>query len=81
VRLAGLRQLNPKDFDVLVLYSAEWTLKGRTLDFEPVRSVVRAFLDPNVNATAEEIRTTLGFVPELRWTRGGQWIEIYVPQK
>jgi hypothetical protein len=81
VRLADLRQLNPKDFDVLVLYSAEWTLKGRTLDFEPVRSVVRAFLDPNVNATAEEIRTTLGFAPELRWTRGGQWIEIYVPQK
>ena len=81
VRLADLTQLNPKDFDVLVLYSAEWTLKGRTLDFEPVRSVVRAFLDPNVNATPEEIRATLGFVPVLRWTRGGQWIEIYAPER
>jgi len=81
VRLADLTQLNPKDFDVLVLYSAVWSVKGRMLDFEPVRSVVRAFLDPNVNATTEEIANTLGFVPVLRWTRGGQWIEIYVPER
>jgi hypothetical protein len=81
VRLTDLTQLNPKDFDVLVLYSAEWSVEGRLLDFEPVRSVVRAFLNPNVNATAEEIRAQLGFVPVLRWTRGGQWIEIYLPER
>jgi hypothetical protein len=49
-------------------------------DIEPVRSVVRAFLDPNVSATNEEVRVTLGFVPVLRSERGGQWIEIYLPQ-
>jgi 4-amino-4-deoxy-L-arabinose transferase-like glycosyltransferase len=81
VRLVDLTQLNPKDFDVLVLYSSEWSLKGGLLDFEPVRSVVRAFLDPNINATADEVRERLGFVPVLRWTRGGQWIEIYVPER
>jgi 4-amino-4-deoxy-L-arabinose transferase-like glycosyltransferase len=79
VRLADLTQVNPKDFDVLVLYSAVWSVKGRMLDFEPVRSVVHAFLDPNVSATDEEVRATLGFVPVLRWERGGQWIEIYLP--
>jgi len=42
---------------------------------------VHTFLDPNINATAEEIRATLGFVPVLRWDRGGQWIEIYLPQR
>jgi len=64
-----------------VLYSAEWSVKGRVLDIRPIQWLVRAFLDPNVNATAEEIRANLGFVPVLRWTRGGQWIEIYLPER
>ena len=79
VRLTNLARLNPKDFDILVMYSAEWSGKGRLLDIHPIRSLVRSFLDPNINATADEIRTTLGFVPALRWTRGGQWIELYLP--
>ena len=81
VRLSNLARLNPKDFDVLVMYSAEWSVKGRVLDIDPIRSLVHTFLDPNINATAEEIRATLGFVPVLRWDRGGQWIEIYLPQR
>jgi 4-amino-4-deoxy-L-arabinose transferase-like glycosyltransferase len=80
VRLSNLAKLNPRDFDVLVMYSAEWSGKRRLLNIHPIRSLVRAFLDPNINATPEEIRATLGFVPVLRWTRGGQWIEIYVPE-
>jgi 4-amino-4-deoxy-L-arabinose transferase-like glycosyltransferase len=80
VRLSNLAKLNPRDFDVLVMYSAEWSVKGRVLDIHPIRSLVHAFLDPNINATDDEIRATLGFVPVLRWTRGGQWIEIYVPE-
>jgi 4-amino-4-deoxy-L-arabinose transferase-like glycosyltransferase len=81
VRRANLAQLNPRDFDVLVLFSAEWSMKGRPLDIAPIRWLVYRFLDPNVNATPEEIRATLGFVPVLRWTRGGQWIEIYLPER
>lgn len=80
VRLANLVPWDPKNFDVLVLYSAEWSVKGRLLDIKPIRSVVHAFLDPNVTATNDEIRATLGFVPALRWERGGQWIEIYLPE-
>jgi len=80
VRMSNLAQLNPKDFDVLVMFSAEWSGRGWLLDIHPVRSLVHSFLDPNINATADEIRATLGFVPVLRWTRGGQWIEIYVPE-
>ena len=71
--------MNPKDFDVLVMYSAEWSVSGRLLDIPPIRSLVRPFVDPNINATTDEIRVTLGFVPALRWARGGQWIEIYLP--
>jgi hypothetical protein len=80
VRLSNLAQLNPKDFDVLVLFSAEWSMKGRLLDMDPVRSLAHQFLDPNISATDDEIRGTLGFVPILRWDRGGQWIEIYLPE-
>jgi len=80
VRLSNLKKLNPQDFDLLVVYSAEWSVKGRVLDNTVVRSLVHAFLDPNINATPEEIRATLGFVPAQRWTRGGQWIEIYIPR-
>ena len=79
VRPANLTNLNPKDFDFLVMFSSEWSMKGRILDYPPVQSVVRAFLDPNINATPEEIRAALGFVPLFGWTSGGQWIEIYVP--
>ncbi len=79
VRLANIANLNPKDFDVLVMYSAEWSVKGRILDIPPIRSLVNAFLDPNINATSDEIRDKLGYVPVLNWTRGGQWIEIYIP--
>jgi 4-amino-4-deoxy-L-arabinose transferase-like glycosyltransferase len=81
VRLSNLAQLNPKDFDVLVLFSAEWSVKWRVLDIHPIRSLVHSFLDPNINATDDEIRSVLGFVPVLRWDRGGQWIEIYLPQR
>jgi hypothetical protein len=63
------------------MYSAEWSGKGLLLDIHPIRSLVRTFLDPNINATDDEIRATLGFVPVLRWTRGGQWIEIYAPAR
>jgi len=80
VRLSNLAVLSPKDIDILVLYSAEWSVKGRLLDIAPIRAVVHAFLDPNVTATPEEVRATLGFVPVLRWDSGGQWIEIYLPE-
>jgi 4-amino-4-deoxy-L-arabinose transferase-like glycosyltransferase len=81
VRQADLAQLNPKDFDVLVLYSRVWPVDPRLLAIHPVRSLLETFLDLDFNATSDEVRSTLGFVPVVRWTRGGQWIEIYLPQK
>jgi 4-amino-4-deoxy-L-arabinose transferase-like glycosyltransferase len=81
VRQADLAQLNPKDFDVLVLYSRVWPVDPRLLAIHPVRSLLETFLDLDFNATSDEVRSKLGFVPVVRWTRGGQWIEIYLPQK
>ena len=46
----------------------------------------KARFDPDRNEgagarTAEQIRASLGFVPLVTWTRRGQWIEIYVPER
>jgi len=81
MRRADLAKLNPKDFDVLVLYSLVWPANTRLLAIRPIRTMLELFMDLNFNATSEEVRTTLGFVPVIRWTRGGQWIEIYLPDK
>jgi 4-amino-4-deoxy-L-arabinose transferase-like glycosyltransferase len=81
MRKADLAKLNPKDFDVLVLFSRTWPVNPRLLNIRPVRSFLATFLELDFNATSDEVRSTLGFVPVIRWTRGGQWIEIYVPDK
>ena len=81
MRKADLAKLNPKDFDVLVLFSRTWPVNSRLLNIRPVRSFLATFLELDFNATSDEVRSTLGFVPVIRWTRGGQWIEIYVPDK
>jgi 4-amino-4-deoxy-L-arabinose transferase-like glycosyltransferase len=81
VRQADLAKLNPKDFDVLVLYSQVLPVNTWLLAIHPVRSMLELFMDLNFNATSDEVRATLGFVPVIRWTRGGQWIEIYLPDR
>jgi hypothetical protein len=80
VRQSDLAKLNPKDFDVLVLYSLVWPVNTRLLAIHPIRSMLELFMDLDFNATSDEVRSTLGFVPVIRWTRGGQWIEIYLPE-
>ena len=80
MRQSDLAQLNPKDFDVLVLYSKDWPVNPRLLNIQPVRSLLATFMELDFNATSDEVRSTLGFVPVIRWTRGGQWIEIYLPE-
>ena len=86
VHVSGMRQsdlarISPKDFDVLVLYSLVWPVNTRLLAIHPIRSMLELFMDLNFNATSDEVRSTLGFVPVVRWTRGGQWIEIYLPER
>jgi len=80
MRQADLAKLNPKDFDVLVLYTRDWPVDPRLLNIQPVRSLLATFMGLDFNATSDEVRSTLGFVPVIRWTRGGQWIEIYLPE-
>jgi hypothetical protein len=76
---ASIAKLNPKDFDVLVVYLHDWSAEGRLLDVGPIRYLVRTLNGYRPQVSSEEIRAVLGFVPVVRWTGGGQFIEIYVP--
>jgi len=76
---ASIAKLNPRDFDVLVVYLHDWSAEGRLLDLGPIRYLVRTLNGYRPQVTSQEIRQTLGFVPVVRWTGGGQFIEIYVP--
>jgi 4-amino-4-deoxy-L-arabinose transferase-like glycosyltransferase len=77
LHLADLAALDRRKYDVLVVYRRFPAVEGTWLDIAPLRR----FLSPNYHpqATEEEIRAGLGFVPLKRWTRRDQWIEIYVP--
>ncbi|MGH9594880.1 MAG: ArnT family glycosyltransferase [Bryobacteraceae bacterium] len=75
---ASIAKLNPNDFDVLVVYMHDWSAEGRLLDVGPIRYLVRTLNGYRPQASSDEIRAKLGFVPVARWTSGGQFIEIYV---
>jgi 4-amino-4-deoxy-L-arabinose transferase-like glycosyltransferase len=81
MRSRNLAKLNEQDFDVLVLYSLEWPVNRRLLDIHPIQWMVLSFLDSDPYVTSDDVRAALGFVPVVRWTRGGQWIEIYLREK
>lgn len=78
LRLTSLANLDRANVDVLVMYCRTWGLDGGALDFSLVRDVLRRYWGDQEQATPEQIRAGWGFVPVLRWTRRGQWIEIYV---
>lgn len=78
--LDSLADLDRRKMDVLVVFSQAWGFGGGVMDYEIVRNYLRRYWGYHPQATAAQIRAGLGFVPVLRWTRGGQWIEIYLPE-
>jgi hypothetical protein len=63
--------------DLLVMYANKRSVEGSPLDIPLLRSFLQSYYDYHPQATAEEIRAGIGFVPVMRWERRGQWIEIY----
>jgi hypothetical protein len=74
--IAGLGRAN---FDVLVMFTNKRPVQGSSLDLPLLRSFLRYYYDYQPQASPEEIREAIGFVPSKRWERRGQWIEIYLP--
>jgi hypothetical protein len=80
-RLATLADLDRRQIDVLVVFSRTWALDGGGLDFNWMRDYIRRNWGDQIQARPDQIRAGLGFVPVLKWTRHGQWIEIYLPEQ
>jgi 4-amino-4-deoxy-L-arabinose transferase-like glycosyltransferase len=79
LHLSGIASLGRDNFDLLVMFPNKRPVKGSLLNVAPLRDFLRHYYDYAPQASAEEIRQGIGFVPVKRWQRGQQWIEIYAP--
>ena len=77
LRLSTLNAINPKGVGVLVLYSRTWEPDWGVLQWAPVRDFLQRFYEYERQMTPAEVRKHFGLIPVRRWTRRGQWIEIY----
>jgi 4-amino-4-deoxy-L-arabinose transferase-like glycosyltransferase len=77
LRVSTLNALNPKGVDVLVLYSRTWEPSWGVLQWAPARDFLQRFYEYERQMTPAEVHQHFGLVPVHRWTRRGQWIEVY----
>jgi Dolichyl-phosphate-mannose-protein mannosyltransferase len=77
LRVSTLNALDPKGVDVLVLYSRTWEPGWGVLQWAPARDFLQRFYEYERQMTPAEVHRHFGLVPVHRWTRRGQWIEVY----
>jgi hypothetical protein len=77
LHFSTLNGLNPKGVDVLVLYSRTWEPGWGVLQWAPAREFLQRFYEYEPQMTPAEVRRHFGLVSVRRWTRRGQWIEVY----
>jgi hypothetical protein len=77
LRYSTLRGIDPKTVDVLVLYSRTWEPEWGVLHFPIVERFLHRFYEYEPQMDSAQVRDHFGLVPIQRWTRHGQWIEIY----
>lgn len=74
MHLSDIEARQPKGNDVVVVYSRGQTPRG-WLRIPQLR-FSEQYLDLHPEANAQEL-ATLGYKPQERWTKRGQWLEIY----
>ncbi len=77
LRSSTLNALDPKSVDVLVLYSRTWEPGWGVLQWAPARDFLQRFYEYGPQMTSADVRRHFGLVSVHRWTRRGQWIEVY----
>ena len=81
LHIANIAALGRDNFDLQVVFPNKKPVKGSVLDIAPLRNFLRHYYDYEPQASAEEIRQSIGFSPIQRWQRGSQWVEIYAPSQ
>ncbi|HEY4365401.1 MAG TPA: glycosyltransferase family 39 protein [Bryobacteraceae bacterium] len=74
--LAQILALDRRRFDVLVVYSRQYQMEGTWLDRPPLHALLQRLPGYHPQATEDELAAH-GFLPQARWQRHGQWIEVY----
>jgi 4-amino-4-deoxy-L-arabinose transferase-like glycosyltransferase len=77
LHVSTLLALNPQSVDVLVLYSRTWEPRWGVLQWTPVRDFLSRFYEYEREMSPGEAQEHFGLVPVQRWTRRGQWVEIF----
>jgi 4-amino-4-deoxy-L-arabinose transferase-like glycosyltransferase len=77
LRFSTLNAIHPQSVDVLVLYSRTWEPRWSVLQWPLLRDFLSRFYEYEREMTPEEVRQHFGLVPVQRWSRHGQWIEIF----
>jgi hypothetical protein len=75
-RAANIAPLLHEDVEFLVLYTTAWDPWG-LMENPAWTGLLRRFYQYEPPITGREAGALLGMRLEARWTRGGQWIEIY----
>jgi hypothetical protein len=79
-RRSSVLRLAPGSFDILLLYSRNWEPPLSLLRLAPVERFSARYLDYEPRITATECEKLLSLKREVRWSHGGHWLEIWVPQ-
>ena len=77
LRRATLEAIDPRSVDILVVYSRTWEPDWGVLRWPLVQRFLARYYEYGPQMNAREIRQHFGLVPLQRWTRGGQWLEVY----
>ena len=75
-RAANVAPLARENVEVLVLYSGTWDPLG-LMQNKKWTDFLRCYYDYEPPVDANELRVLLGARSVARWTRHGQWVEIY----
>ena len=77
LRVSTLAALDPAKVDVLVLYSRTWEPSWGVLHWPAIRDFLGRYYEYERQMTPAEVREHFGLEPAGRWSRRGQWIEIF----
>ena len=77
LRYSTLAALDANKVDVLVLYSRTWEPEWGVLRFPQVERFLHRFYDYEPQMNSAQVKEHFGLRSVRRWTRRGQWIEIY----
>jgi len=77
LRASTLARIDPGKVSVLVLYSRTWEPNWGVLQFPWVRRLLGHFYEYEPQMDTTGVAEHFGLSPVMRWTRRGQWIEIY----